>query len=51
MVSMTTHDPPQKNLKYFGHSLDIDALMNQLGHATIINAIIDRNREIIMQTS
>ena len=30
-------------------SIDIDAFMNQPGHATIVNAIIDQNKETIME--
>lgn len=47
-VSSVTHNPPPQNLEESSPSLDRDAFMNQLGHATIINTIIDQNKETIM---
>ena len=41
LVSSITHDPPPQNLEEESPSLDIDAFMNQLGNATIVNTIID----------
>ena len=49
VVSMTQSDPSPQNLEEPGSSIDIEAFMNQPGHATIINAIIDRNKETIME--
>ncbi len=47
-ILTVTHDPPPQNLEELGPSLDIDTFMHQLGHMTIANAIIGRNRETIM---
>lgn len=49
LVSLVTHNPLLNNPKESNPSLDIDAFMNQLGYATIINSIIDQNRETIME--
>ena len=49
IVSMTPPDPPPWTPKERGSSIDIDAFMNQPGHATIVNAIIDQNKETIME--
>ena len=48
-VSITSLDPPPQTPEDPGPSIDIEAFMNQLGHATIINAIIDCNKETIME--
>ena len=49
MIFAITQAPPPQNPKYLGSSLDIDAFMNQPGHTTIVNTIIDRNRETIIE--
>ena len=49
IVSITSSDPPPKTPEDPGSSIDIEAFMNQPGHATIVNAIIDRNKETIME--
>ena len=46
---MTLSDPPPQNPEEPGSSIDIEAFMNQPGHATIVNAIIDQNKETIME--
>jgi hypothetical protein len=48
IVSTTPLDPPPPILEISSFVLDIDAFINQPGHVTIINAIIDQNRETIM---
>ena len=48
IVSMPPSDPPLQTPEDLGSSIDIEAFMNQLGHATIVNVIIDRNKETIM---
>ena len=48
-VSITPSDPPPQTPDDLGSSIDIEAFMNQPGYATIINAIIDRNKETIME--
>ena len=40
VVSMAPADPPPQILKESGSTLDIDAFMNQPGHAIIVNSII-----------
>ena len=49
IVSMAPLDPPPQILEESGSTLEIDALMNQPRHATIVNAIIDQNIETIMK--
>ena len=49
IVSMMPPDPPPKIQKETCYSIDIDAFMNQPGHTTIVNAIMDRNKETIME--
>ena len=44
---MLLETPPQTP-KDPGSSIDIKTFMNQLGHASIVNAIIDRNKETVM---
>ena len=46
---MMPSDPPLKILEEPRSSIDIEAFMNQPGHATIVNAIIDQNKETIME--
>ena len=46
---MMPPDPPMQIPEETGSSIDIDAFMNQPGHATIVNAIIDQNKEITMK--
>lgn len=46
---MTSPEPPLQNLQEMGSSIDIEGFMNQPGNATIVNAIIDRNKETIME--
>lgn len=46
---MTPSDQPSKNPGELGSSIDIEAFMNQPGHATIVNAIIYKNKETIME--
>ena len=41
IVSMMPSDPPPQILEEPGSSIDIEAFMNQLGHTTIVNVIID----------
>ena len=48
-VSITSSDPPPKIPEDPGSFIDIETFMNQPGHATIVNAIIDRNKETIME--
>ena len=48
-ISITSSDPPPKTPKDPSSSIDIEAFMNQPGHATIVNAIIDHNKETIME--
>lgn len=48
MVSMTPSNPPPQIPEELRSSIDIEAFMNQLGHATIVNAIIDQNKETII---
>ena len=47
--SIVPSDPPPQTPEDPGSSIDIEAFMNQPGHATILNAIIDRNKETIME--
>ena len=49
IISMMQPDPPLQIPEETSSSIDIDAFMNQPGHATIVNAIIDRNKETIME--
>ena len=49
VVSITPSDPPPQTPEDLGSFIDIEAFMNQPGHATIVNAIIDRNKETIME--
>jgi len=50
MAFVITHGPPLENLKDMVPSLlDIDAFINQPGHATLVNVIINRNKETIME--
>ena len=49
IVSMMPPDPPPQISKETSFFMNIDAFMNQPGHATILNAIIDWNKETIME--
>ena len=49
VVSMMPSDPPPQILEEPGSSIDIEAFMNQPSHTTMVNAIIDRNKETIME--
>ena len=49
IVSMMPLDPPPQILEETCSAIDIDAFMNQPGHTTIVNAIIDWNKETIME--
>ena len=49
IVSMMPLDPPPQIPEEPGSSIDIEAFMNQPSHATIVNAIIDENKETIIK--